>query len=71
MTVHLVSDDTEELQAAIRRNALALETEAEHLTRLILDGAPPELIFAVAVSVREQTHDARLLRQSLKAILAG
>lgn len=66
-----VIDDTELLHAAISENDLALEAEADHLTRLILDGAPAELIEAVAVTVREHTHTARVLRQSLKTILAG
>lgn len=71
MSVRLVIDDTELLHAAISQNGLALEAEADHLTRLVLDGAPDALIQAVAVTVREHTHTARLLRQSLKAILAG
>lgn len=66
-----VLDDTELLHVAIGENDLALEAEADHLTRLILDGAPDSLIQAYAVSVREHCHTGRLLRQTLKAILAG
>lgn len=71
MSVELVADETELLHAAITENERALETAAEHLTRLILDGAHPDLIEAVAVTVREYCHNGRLYRQSLKAILAG
>lgn len=66
-----VMDETEELHALISETEQAALAESDHLTRLILDGAPAELIEAVAVTCREHTHKARLLRQTLKAILAG
>jgi hypothetical protein len=70
-SLRLLDSDTDLLQSAIRENALALEAAAEHLTRLIVDGAPAELIEAHAITVREHCHDGRLLRQYLKAELAG